>query len=56
VIVLGPAIGLVGLFIGLFAAAFSVAIFGGAIFSVGIFGPVFSGGFYIPFSPIVSIP
>jgi len=56
VIVLGPAIGLVGILIGLFAAALSITVSGGAILFVGIFDSILEWGMYIPLAPIVSIP
>ena len=56
VIVLGPAIGLIGILVALFAVAFSITISGLAVLFGTLMGPVFAWGIYIPFAAAVSIP
>ena len=56
VIVLGPAIGLIGIIVALFAAAFAITISGAAILFGTLVGPVFVWDIYIPFTAAVSIP
>ncbi len=56
VIVLGPAFGLIGILIGLFAAAFAITISGVAVLFGTLIGPVFAWNIYIPFAVVVSIP
>jgi uncharacterized membrane protein len=56
VIVLGPAIGLMGILVALFAAAFAITISGVAVLFGTLMGPVFSWSIYIPFAAVVSIP
>lgn len=56
VIVLGPAIGLIGILVALFAVAFAITISGVAVFFGTLMGPVFVWNIYIPFAAVVSIP
>jgi uncharacterized membrane protein len=56
VIVLGPAIGLLGIFVALFASAFAITISGAAVLFGTLIGPVFAWNVYIPFAAVVSIP
>lgn len=56
VIVLGPAVGLIGILVSLFASAFSITISGVAVLFGTLIGPVFAWNVYIPFSAVVSIP
>ena len=56
VIVLGPAIGLLGILVALFAVAFAIAISGVAVLFGTLIGPVFAWNIYIPFAAVVSIP
>ena len=56
VIVLGPAIGLLGIFVALFAAAFAITVSGAAVLFGTLLGPVFAWNVYIPFAAVVSIP
>ena len=56
VIVLGPAIGLLGIFVALFASAFAITISGVAVLFGALIGPVFAWNVYIPFAAVVSIP
>lgn len=56
VIVLGPAIGLLGIFVALFASAFAITISGVAVLFGTLIGPVFAWNVYIPFAAVVSIP
>ena len=56
VIVLGPAIGLIGILVALFAVGFAVTISGIAVVFVTLMGPVFVWNIYIPFAAVVSIP
>jgi len=56
VIVLGPAIGLIGILAALFAAAFAITISGAAVLFGTLMGPVFAWNIYIPFAAVVSIP
>ena len=56
VIVLGPAIGLLGIFVGLFAASFAITVSGAAVLFGTLLGPVFVWDVYIPFAAVVSIP
>ena len=56
VIVLGPAIGLIGILVSLFAAAFAITISGVAVLFGALMGPVFAWSIYIPFAAVVSIP
>jgi len=60
VIVLGPAIGLLGILVALFAVAFAIAISGAAVLFGTLIGPIFAWNIYwniyIPFVPVVSIP
>lgn len=56
VIVLGPAIGLIGILVALFAAAFAITVSGAAVLFGTLLGPVFAWNVYIPFAAVVSIP
>ena len=56
VIVLGPAIGLIGILVALFAAAFAITVSGAAVLLGTLLGPVFAWNVYIPFAAVVSIP
>jgi len=56
VIVLGPAMGLLGIFVALFASAFAITISGVAVLFGTLIGPVFAWNVYIPFAAVVSIP
>jgi len=56
VIVLGPAIGLIGILVSLFASAFAITISGVAVLFGTLIGPVFAWNVYIPFAAVVSIP
>ncbi len=56
VIVLGPAIGLIGILVALFASAFAITISGVAVLFGTLIGPVFAWNVYIPFAAVVSIP
>jgi uncharacterized membrane protein len=56
VIVLGPAIGLLGIFVALFATSFAITVSGAAILFGTLIGPVFAWNVYIPFAAVVSIP
>jgi len=56
VIVLGPAIGLIGILVALFATAFAITISGVAVLFGTLMGPVFAWNIYIPFAAVVSIP
>jgi len=56
VIVLGPAIGLIGILVALFAVAFAITISGVAVLFGTLIGPVFAWNIYIPFAAVVSIP
>jgi len=56
VIVLGPAIGLMGILVALFAAAFAITVSGAAVLFGTLMGPVFAWNIYIPFAAVVSIP
>jgi len=56
IIVLGPAIGLIGILVALFATAFAVTISGAAILFGTILGPLFVFDIYIPLTAVVSIP
>jgi len=56
VIVLGPAIGLIGILVALFAVAFAITISGVAVLFGTLMGPVFAWNIYIPFAAVVSIP
>jgi len=56
VIVLGPAIGLIGILVALFAAAFAITVSGAAVSLGTLLGPVFAWNVYIPFAAVVSIP
>ena len=56
VIVLGPAIGLIGILVALFAVAFAITISGAAVLFGTLMGPVFVWNIYIPFAAVVSIP
>jgi len=56
IIVLGPAIGLIGILVALFATAFAVTISGAAILFGTILGPLFVFNIYIPLTAVVSIP
>ncbi|MBU4349171.1 DUF1700 domain-containing protein [bacterium] len=56
VIVLGPAIGLIGILVALFAVAFAITISGVAVLFGTLMGTVFAWNIYIPFAAVVSIP
>lgn len=56
VIVLGPAIGLIGILVALFAVAFAITVSGAAVLFGTLLGPVFAWNVYIPFAAVVSIP
>jgi len=56
VIVLGPAIGLIGILVALFASAFAITVSGVALLFGTLIGPVFAWNVYIPFTAVVSIP
>jgi len=56
VIVLGPAMGLIGILVSLFASAFAITISGVAVLFGTLIGPVFAWNVYIPFAAVVSIP
>ncbi len=56
VIVLGPAVGLLGIFVALFAASFAITVSGAAVLFGTLLGPVFVWNVYIPFAAVVSIP
>jgi len=56
VIVLGPAMGLIGILVALFASAFAITISGVAVLFGTLLGPVFAWNVYIPFAAVVSIP
>ena len=56
VIVLGPAIGLIGILVALFASAFAITVSGVAVLFGTLIGPVFAWNVYIPFTAVVSIP
>jgi len=56
VIVLGPAVGLIGILVALFASAFAITISGVAVLFGTLLGPVFAWNVYIPFAAVVSIP
>ena len=56
VIVLGPAVGLIGILVALFAAAFAITVSGAAVLFGTLVGPVFAWNIYIPFTAVVSIP
>jgi uncharacterized membrane protein len=56
VIVLGPAIGLMGILVALFAAAFAITVSGAAVLFGTLIGPIFVWNIYIPFAAVVSIP
>jgi uncharacterized membrane protein len=56
VIVLGPAVGLIGILVSLFASAFAITISGVAVLFGTLIGPVFAWNVYIPFAAVVSIP
>ena len=56
VIVLGPAMGLIGILVALFASAFAITISGAAVLFGTLLGPVFAWNVYIPFAAVVSIP
>ena len=56
VIVLGPAIGLIGILVALFASAFAITVSGVALLFGTLIGPVFAWNVYIPFTVVVSIP
>ena len=56
VIVLGPAIGLIGILVALFASAFAITVSGVALSFGTLIGPVFAWNVYIPFTAVVSIP
>lgn len=56
VIVLGPALGLIGILIALFAVAFAITISGVAVLFGTLVGPIFACSIYIPFAAVVSIP
>ncbi|MBA7531156.1 hypothetical protein ES705_23367 [subsurface metagenome] len=56
VIVLGPAIGLIGILVALFATAFAITVSGAAVLFGTLMGPVFAWNIYIPFAAAVSIP
>ena len=56
VIVLGPAAGLIGILVALFAAAFAITVSGAAVLFGTLMGPVFAWNIYIPFTAVVSIP
>ncbi len=56
VIVLGPAIGLIGILVALFAVAFAITVSGAAVLLGTLLGPVFAWNVYIPFAAVVSIP
>jgi uncharacterized membrane protein len=56
VIVLGPAVGLIGILVSLFASAFAITISGVAVLFGTLIGPVFVWNIYIPFAAVVSIP
>jgi len=56
VIVLGPAIGLIGILVALFAASFAITVSGAAVLFGTLMGPVFAWNIYIPFAAVVSIP
>ncbi|GAG84202.1 unnamed protein product [marine sediment metagenome] len=56
VIVLGPAIGLIGILVALFAVAFAITVSGAAVLFGTLMGPVFAWNMYIPFAAVVSIP
>ena len=56
VIVLGPAIGLMGILVALFATAFAITVSGAAVLFGTLMGLVFAWNIYIPFAAVVSIP
>ena len=56
VIVLGPAIGLIGILVALFAASFAITVSGAAVLFGTILGPLFVFDVYIPLTSTVSIP
>ncbi len=56
VIVLGPAIGLIGILVALFAASFAITVSGAAVLLGTILGPLFVFDVYIPLTSTVSIP
>ena len=56
VIILGPAMGLIGILVALFASAFAITISGAAVLFGTLMGPVFAWNMYIPFAAAVSIP
>ena len=56
VIVLGPAAGLIGILVALFAASFAITVSGAAVLFGTLMGPVFAWNIYIPFAAVVSIP
>jgi len=56
VIVLGPAIGLIGILVALFAASFAITVSGATVLFGTILGPLFVFDVYIPLTSTVSIP
>jgi len=56
VIILGPAVGLIGILVALFASAFAITVSGVAVLIGTLVGPVFAWNVYIPFAAVVSIP
>ena len=56
VIVLGPAIGLMGILVALFATSFAITVSGAAVLFGTILGPLFVFDVYIPLTSTVSIP
>ena len=56
VIVLGPAIGLIGILVALFATSFAITVSGAAVLFGTILGPLFVFDVYIPLTSSVTIP